>query len=156
MTGLPYYIRENLYICAVMDFVRQFRILKYLVICLACFSVADKADDLLSHQEENPVTVSRVTPVENYTDSGDFHSFTTPEAQCRIPRQTSISNTFRTFAQAKRLNHLNSARHGFIMEKPGKSMNQYTTSLFSVSILNFPSGLSETTHRLISLGKLII
>lgn len=142
-----------------MDFVRQFRILKYLIICLSCCFMADKADDLLYHEAEylpSGSSVSEVLPVENRFNDADNYSFTAPETQCRIPRQTSISNTLRTFAQAKRPNHLNSTRHGFTMTKPGKSMNPYTTSLFLVSILNFPSGLSERTHRLISLGKLII
>ncbi len=142
-----------------MDFVRQLRILKYLVICLSCFLIADKADDLLYHEvaAAKPAE-SRITPsdggrIDNETYS---FSFTVPEAQCRIPRQTSISYTLRTFAQAKRPNHVNTARHGFTMAKSGKSMNPYTTSLFFVSILNFPSGLTEPSHRLISLGKLII
>ncbi len=148
-----------------MDFVRKFSVLKYIVICLTCLSVAEKADDLLCPDANEPecrAIYDAGGAVWEFQDSArshfdaDRYSFTLPDAQCPVPRQTNIANTSRTSAQAKRPNLQNIARHGFILAKPGKSMNQYTTSLFFVSILNFPSGLTEANHRLISLGKLII
>ncbi len=133
------------YLCDEMRFERIIRILKYLLVCLV-FSVIDRADDsILSHIENRTSYLS----TENY-------SFSTPEPQCRLPRQTNFSNVLRTSGQSLRTNQTNSSRNGFILAKSGKSMNPYTTSLFFVSLIRFPSGLTETHHHLISLGKLTI
>ena len=75
----------------------------------------------------------------------DCFSFSAPETQCT-----------RTVSQAKRNGSSDFSGHGFTLSKSGKSMNQYTTSLFFVSINRFPSGLAETGHHMIHLGKLII
>ncbi len=143
-----------------MDFVRKFSVLKYIVICLTCLSVAEKADDLLCPDVNVPEYQTTYHICGTDSDRNHFdvshYSFTSPDAQCPVPRQSNIANTSRTLVQAKRPNLQNMARHGFILAKSGKSMNKYTTSLFFVSILNFPSGLTGSSHHLISLGKLII
>lgn len=79
-----------------------------------------------------------------------------PQNECRIPRQTNIVNNLRNYSQAKRNNGISSIRTGFATTKSGKLMNPHATSLYFDSIRLFPSGLTETTHHLISLGKLII
>ncbi len=141
-----------------MELFRKYRILKLIVVCLACIS-ANKADDLLdkniSRDFDNGI-ISTVSGDENNIIKTGYSSFSMPETQCRIPRQSNFSISLRTFGQAQRNNSTNSSRNGFTLMKSGKSMNEYSTSLFHTSILNFPSGMSESTHHLISLGKLII
>ncbi len=133
------------YLCIDMRFERIIRILKYILLCLA-FIAIDKADDsAISH-----------TANASYDFSAENYSFSTPEPQCRLPRQTNFSNLLRASGQSVRSNHTNNCRNGFVLAKSGKSMNPYTTSLFFVSLIRFPSGLTEANHRLISLGKLII
>ncbi len=154
-----YYINKNLMkfciFAAEMDCVRKFWILKYLAICLACL-LADKADDLLCHDTNVIMAESCIQLADSDCIDNSTYSFSSPDIPCRVPRQTNIANTVRTFTQAKRPNHPNMARHGFTLAKSGKSIKHCTKSLFSLSILNFPSGLTQTNHRLISLGRLII
>ena len=95
-------------------------------------------------------------PHDEFDLSADNFTFSVPETECRVPRQTNSFNSTRTFSQSQRNSNTSSCRTGFTLSKPGKFMNPYTTSLFFISIFKFPSGLSEATHHLISLGKLII
>ncbi len=132
-------------------------ILKYLVICLAVI-FAQKADDLLFSDYNITINgrTSEIKTTETNLIMMDYSSFSAPEAQCRIPRQTNFTNSFRTPVQAHRHNTGNTSRNGFTLTKSGKSMNVYTTSLFLISIINFPSGMKEANHHLIGLRKLII
>lgn len=124
-------------------------ILAGLIICLSCI-LNDKADDVLVSYDYGHNIGSHFMD----QDKRDF--FSAPETQCRVPRQSNVINSTRTLTQAQRSNTTNISRHGFTLSKAGKSMNQYTTSLFFVSINRFPSGLAESSHHLIYLGKLII
>ncbi len=136
----------------------KFSILASLIFCLSCM-LNDNADSFSSsffNEDHNVVNLID-------SDSQDAHhfqngniSFSVPETQCRVPRQSNVINPTRTLSQGKRNHPVNHSRHGFTLSKSGKSMNQYTTSLFSVSINRFPSGLAESSHHLIYLGKLII
>lgn len=133
----------------------KFSILASLIICLSCM-LTDKADgtsfsDSYGHNSE---IFSDSDPVHHIQE--DEFSFSTPETQCRVPRQTNVVNTTRTASQAKRTGSTTFVGHGFTLSKSGKSMNPYTTSLFFASIIKFPSGLAESSHHLINLGKLII
>ncbi len=138
-----------------MKFEGKFGILKYLIVCLALICV-NKADDFLRHTDNVAETVSEIIPTESNHIKAENFSFSMPEAQCRIPRQTSVANSLRTFAQAHRLNPTNQSRSGFTLTKSGKSTNVDTTLSFLSSIITFPSGMNETNHHLISLRKLII
>ncbi len=130
-------------------------LMKYMIICLAfiCFDKADDSSSALRLEDE--ISSEFTIPAQDYFQTENF-SFSVPETQCRVPRQSNFINTFRTFSQAQRTNSVNQSRNGFTLVKAGKSMNEYTTSLFFKSIINFPSGLNESSHHLIGLGKLII
>ena len=97
-----------------------------------------------------------ISDVSSLSKTADCYAFSSSETQCRVPRQTSYSSSTRSITNSRRSGPTNLPRNGFIMTKSGKSMNSYTTSLFFNSINRFPSGLTETDHHLISLGKLII
>lgn len=127
----------------------KFSILAGLIICLSCL-LNDKADDILISQDYGQEIES------HFIDQETRDTFSAPETQCRVPRQSNVINSTRTLTQTQRNNTTNISRHGFTLSKSGKSMNQYTTSLFFVPINRFPSGLAESSHHLIYLGKLII
>ena len=131
-------------------------ILLCLIVSLS-FMLGDKADVFSSDCSE--CSSEDLLYVDSSDDSGirtGHFSFSTPETQCRVPRQSGVSNHTRTLSQAKRHNPTNLSRNGFTLSKSGKSMNSYTTSLFFTTLYKFPSGLAETSHHLIYLGKLII
>ncbi len=129
--------------------------LKYMVVCLALVAF-DKADDALMDSKTTAETASLLTvPEEDFIDT-NIYSFSVPENQCRIPRNSNLTTSLRTFSSGQRQNTSNFARNGFTIVKNGKSMNEYTTNLFFVSLYNFPSGMNESSHRLIGLRKLII
>ncbi len=79
-----------------------------------------------------------------------------PAQRCSSSRNSTSTNSLRTSYQSPRQNTSNSTRTGFTIIKAGKSMNEYSTSLFRKSIVNFPSGMNESNHHLIALRKLII
>ncbi len=134
---------------------RIISVLKYMIVCLA-FIYMDKADEFHSAAFIEDADKSEFTvPAEKHFHADNF-AFSAPETQCRVPRQTSVTNTVRTITQASRNHSTTNSRNGFTLIKAGKSMNDYTTSLFFISKLNFPSGMDEADHHLISLGKLII
>lgn len=133
-------------------------ILASLLICLS-FLLDDNADVSSSSFVNDDHIVVNLTDSDscdaNHYQNGNF-SFSASETQCRIPRQSNVINPTRTLSQGNRNHPVNHSRHGFTLSKSGKSMNQYTTSLFFVPINRFPSGLAESSHHLIYLGKLII
>lgn len=133
----------------------KFSILASLIICLSCI-LTDKAEGISFSDSYGHISAifSDSDPVHHILT--DEFSFSTPETQCRVPRQTNVVNTIRTASQAKRTGSSTFIGHGFTLSKSGKSMNPYTTSLFFASIIKFPSGLAESSHHLINLGKLII
>ncbi len=140
-----------------MKFEGKFWVLKYVIVCLA-FLYADKADDFLFHASEHSPeeTVQEIIRTESVRTTAENFAFSMPEAQCRVPRQTNIANSLRTFAQAHRNGGINHSRSGFTLTKSGRSMNENTISSFIISIKNFPSGMAESSHHLIGLRKIII
>ncbi len=134
-------------------------ILKLLIVCLALIS-AQKADDFLYPSDRDGFPSiqndSEIRKPETGLIRTENSVFSMPESQCRIPRQTNFTNSLRTSGHAQRQNNAGQLRTGYTLVKSGKSMNEYTTSLFFRSILDFPSGMNESNHHLISLRKLII
>ncbi len=129
--------------------------LKYMIICLALVAF-EKADDSSVDSKMTEETASLITAsAEDFIDT-DVYSFSVPENQCRIPRNSNLTTSLRIFSSGQRQNSSNFARNGFTIIKNGKSMNEYTTNLFFVSLYNFPSGMNESSHHLIGLRKLII
>lgn len=131
-------------------------IVKYLVVCLA-FAVANKAADYcVVHDSDSHESASEIRLPETNLTKTEYSSFSMPENQCRIPRQSNFISSVRTCTQAHRNNHSNHSRQGFTLTKSGKSTNEYTTKLFLTSLMDFPSGMNESNHHLIGLRKLLI
>ncbi len=126
-----------------------------IVICLASiFSMHD--NDSVHEEIYDDVSFSgTVSSPSASIDCANF-SFTASMLQRSAPRNSISTNSFRTSFQTQRHSSNKSSRTGFTMIVAGKSMNEYSTLLFRKSIVNYPSGMNESTHRLISLGKLII
>lgn len=76
------------------------------------------------------------------------------ETAINPPRPTSYTAAGRTIANAKR--HNSQSGMGSPVIKSGKLLNQKTIISSLNSLRHYPSGLSETIHHLISLGKLVI
>lgn len=76
------------------------------------------------------------------------------ETAINPPRPTSYTATGRTLANAKRHNSQNGM--GSPVIKSGKLLNHKTIISSLNSLRHYTSGLSETIHHLISLGKLVI
>ncbi len=138
-----------------MRFERIMGFIKYIIISLAVICI-DKADFNNADEPVNANYVSEILDPYSYSIDSENYAFSSPKTRCRVPRQSNFTNTLRTSSQAQRQNTVNQSRNGFTLVKAGKSMNEYTTSLFLRSIINFPSGLSESNHHLIGLRKLII
>ncbi len=136
---------------------RALKILRYLFVCLI-FILINEADTFCFHESDyDENIVSTIANTETNISKTENLSFSMPETHCRVPRNTNFSFSFRTSRLAARTNSsVNHSRCGFTLTKAGKSMNESTTDLFLSEILNFPSGMNETNHRLIGLRKLII
>lgn len=85
----------------------------------------------------------------------DYGTFCPYEGEISIPRNTSISSRTRTNAQVRRPS--STVLSGkFAIVKNGRIQNDNTDNIFRISLDRFPSGLIESSNRLIHLGKLII
>lgn len=139
-----------------MHFLKRNIIISVLFICL--IGIFCKTDDYTDKASVD-YQLSEIAEAANNAYNALLSSeaiLSSPQNECRIPRQTNIVYSLRNYSQAKRNNGVTSFRTGFATTKPGKLMNPYATSLYFDSIRLFPSGLTEATHHLISLGKLII
>ncbi len=130
-------------------------LVKYIIICFVLVCMG-KADDSVCEGGFGDESVSEIISSSSFSGKSVNYSFTATSYQCSVPRNSNYTNSLRTSYQTQRHNSGGSAKRGFTMLKTGKSMNEYSTSLFHKSIANFPSGLNESSHRLIVLGKLII
>ncbi len=126
-----------------------------MIVCLASVVLCMAADFVRGTiNDENPDAGIMSSSSVSF-DRVDF-SFTASVLQCAVPLNSFSANSLRTSFQSQRQNTTKTSRTGFTMVKAGKSMNEYSTLLFRKSIVNYPSGMNESSHRLISLGKLII
>lgn len=138
-----------------MKLIANNRIYIALIICLVgVFYRTDYSDSPLNTDVD---IASSVVSADIY-DSVSAHSYalTSSQTECRVPRQTNIANSFRTFSANRRHHTTASSGNGFTMTKAGKSMNTYSSSLFFDSLRLFPSGFNESSHHLINLRKLLI
>ena len=140
----------NIFVCVERKLKRKF-IISLFFACLMAVASDDKVSEIRNDIETS--ISGRLT--DSVIPSGNA-AFAVPQTECRIPRQSNAINCTRTITQTVRTNGISSSRGGFTMTKSGKMMNPHTTSLFFESINLFPSGLTESSHHLISLGKLII
>ncbi len=81
-------------------------------------------------------------------------SITAYDTGLSTPRPTSFSGQSRIQSNGKR--NTQSNRLQFTLLKGGKTINTNNLRTISLDFVKFPSGFSEVTHHLISLGKLII
>ncbi len=132
-----------LYLYLKMGLLKKYSFLKYVLLCLLCLSVHRAEGRLFQNESERQ-------QIENGL------SFSAPEQELMVPRQTSLTNTLRTFSQAGRSHSAGQSRIGTAITKGSKFVTQYSTVIYQLSLERFSSGLSENHHRLISLGKLII
>ena len=138
-----------------MKFIANNRIYIALIICLAgIFYQTDSSD--LSQDSDFDIASAVVSRDMSHSVSAHSYALTSSQTECRVPRQTNIVNSFRTFSANRRHNTTTSSGNGFTMTKAGKSMNTYSSSLFFDSLRLFPSGFNESSHHLINLRKLII
>lgn len=138
-----------------MKFTADNRIYIALIICLAgIFYQTDSSELSLDTHFDIMSSVA----AGDIADSVYAHSYalTSSQTECRVPRQTNIANSFRTFSAHRRYNTTTYSGSGFTVTKVGKSMNTYSSSLFFSSLRLFPSGLNESSHHLINLRKLLI
>lgn len=145
----------NIFVCVERKLKRKF-IISLIFACLIGITCMAVASDYKVSEIRNDIETSisgRLT--DSVIPSGNA-AFAVPQTECRVPRQSNAINCTRTITQTVRTNGISSSRGGFTMTKSGKLMNPHTTSLFFESINLFPSGLTESSHHLISLGKLII
>ena len=77
-----------------------------------------------------------------------------PESELYTPRPTDICSCARSLTSSRR--PANPTKDSITIIKNGKALNRNTLSVYKTYPELFPSGLSEPTHRLISLHKLII
>ncbi len=141
------------YLQAMMGFKRSIGIIEYVLVCLA-FVFMSKAGISMSYDSEE--ITGEIRNHESNLIRNEISAISVPETQCRIPRQSNFSISLRSFSLSGRNSTNIHSRTGFAMMKAGKSMNESTTNLFLTEILNFPSGLNESNHHLISLRKLLI
>ncbi len=144
---------KNAIFAFVMRLLKKYSVLKYMIICLLCF-IVHKADgwflqDNSAQKQDRPIA-------DVVLDSVSESSFSAPEQECRIPRQTRLANTLRTFSQANRSCSANGSRSSNAFMKCDKTVIHCSVVIYQLSLKRFPSGISENHHRLISLGKLII
>lgn len=122
--------------------------LKYLLplVCVVVF--CDNADDSFAD------VVQDVTDGFVWETGSCGMTFSADEQEFCVPRPTSIANTQRVQTLSRRTDA--GQRQGFSFVKAGKVINAGIVFCTQNVYRFFPSGLSEPTHRLISLGKLII
>ena len=122
--------------------------LKYLLplVCVVVF--CDNADDFFAD------VVQDVTDGFVWETGSCGMAFSADEQEFCVPRPTGIANTQRVQTLSRRADA--GQRQGFSFVKAGKVINAGTIFCSQNIYRFFPSGLSEPTHRLISLGKLII
>lgn len=124
------------------------RILKYLLPLICVVAFCGNADDSFSDVIQD---VAEGFVLDAQTGS---MSFSADEQEFCVPRPTSIANTQRVQTLSRRTDA--GQRQGFSFVKAGKVINAGIVFCTQNICRFFPSGLSEPTHRLISLGKLII
>ena len=122
--------------------------LKYLLplVCVVVF--CDNADDSFAD------VVQDVTDGFVWETGSCGMAFSADEQEFCIPRPTSIANTQRVQTLSRRADA--GQRQDFSFVKAGKVINAGIVFCTQNVYRFFPSGLSEPTHRLISLGKLIV
>ncbi len=129
-----------------------------MLVCLAVL-FADKADDFVRHSDDS-IHAEIFSEIRNshtdFVETTEKSLFSAPEPQCRVPRQTNYANSLRINVQAHRNYASGHQRSLIALSKSGKAMNENAISDFIRPILDFPSGLNENAHHLISLRKLII
>ncbi len=126
-----------------------------IVICLASIFICAANDSVSEGPYDNGSFSGTVSSPSASVDCANV-SFTASALQRSAPRNSISTNSLRTSYQTQRQSSNKSSRTGFTMIVAGKSMNEYSTLLFLKSIVNYPSGMNGSNHRLISLGKLII
>lgn len=127
------------------------RFLIFTIIAFCIMSITQNASDGILDIHDELQSVSDIS--DDQLSSGVF-SICPTENEFSVPRPTNLSNIPRSHTFAKRTaTRINSA---FCLLKDGKFLNKRSTTQYKFNLNRFPSGLTESTHHLISLGKLVI
>lgn len=134
---------------------KKFRLLIYAILLFCVSTVTQRP--LCIYEAE---TDMRTAAFEDYDHSGDIQStdlhayISANETAVNPPRPTSYTAVPRQSSNAKRQSCTGNGSCPII--KSGKLLDHKTIISSLNSMRKFPSGFTETTHHLISLGKLVI
>ena len=113
--------------------------------CVTVLLQSANTRDAISSSSQIPIDAQIKTETV-ISSSDDQFALTRPTNQINIPRTVS--------QQAKR--PFNFGNSGNSLLKDGKLLNIGSTTSYNINLYRFPSGLKESTHRLISLRKIVI
>lgn len=113
--------------------------------CVSVLFQSANSQDTIISVPEIPTDTQISTETFISSTDGQF-ALTRPTNQISIPRTVS--------QQAKR--PFNYGNSGNSLLKDGKLLNIGFRASYNTNLYRFPSGLKESTHRFISLGKIII
>lgn len=132
---------------------RRFLIYALFCACIVALTWADKsyASDEATHQELRDFAKKAET-IDIQSCCGTW--LCESDTAVSPPRPTSFTATGRTLPTTKR--NSNTVGYACTVVKSGRILDQKTIISSLNSLRHYPSGLSETIHHLISLGKLVI
>ena len=113
--------------------------------CVSVLFQSANSQDMTLSETQIPID-AQISTETVISSSDDQFALTRPTNQINIPRTVS--------QQAKR--PFNYGNSGNSLLKDGKLLNIGSTTSYNINLYRFPSGLKESTHHFISLGKIII
>lgn len=113
--------------------------------CITVLLQSANTRDAISSSSQIPIDAQIKTETV-ISSSDDQFALTRPTNHISIPRSVT--------QQAKR--PFNFGNSGNSLLKDGKLLNIGSTTSYNINLYRFPSGLKESTHRFISLRKIVI
>lgn len=113
--------------------------------CVSVLFQSANSQDMTLSETQIPID-AQISTETVISSSDDQFALTRPTNQINIPRTVS--------QQAKR--PFNYGNSGNSLLKDGKLLNIGSTTSYNINLYRFPSGLKESTHRFISLRKIVI
>lgn len=123
------------------------------IIIIFCISLISWNTEIYYQHSDQHIADNIITSI--ICDSSESGQILPPQGEISVPRNTSVSNRTRTNAQIRRPGG-NIISGKIALTKSGSIQNRNNVFTFRNLLERFPSGLEESTHHLIYLGKLII
>ena len=123
------------------------------IIILFCISLLSWNTEISYPHSDQHIADNNITS--QICDSSESGQILPQQGEISVPRNTTVSNRTRTNAQLRRPGG-NIISGKIALSKNGSIRNINNVSTFRSILERFPSGLEESTHHLIYLGKLII